>query len=161
MAKINPSVLAIVNELMKGAQQIAKDEELQPFAFVHDKQGIHAVPMSFGDQASKERAASQVRRAAIDLDADWVFVVLESYMAKFDKDDAEFEKVKNGQIRVSQHPKRIEAAVFLLETKEASFMGHGEITGPMGNRTFPIPDLEEGGQAEGIFSNLLPDKKVA
>jgi hypothetical protein len=161
MPKIDPQALAIVNELMKGAQQIAKDEELQPFAFVHANGEIHTVAMTFKDQDSKERAASRVRRAVVDLDADWVFVVLESYMAKFDKDDTEFEKVKNGEMRVSAHPKRIEAAVFLLETKEGSYMGHGEITGPMGNRTFPIPDLEEGGKAEGIFSNLLPDKKVA
>ncbi len=155
---MEPNSDPLIKELISAANQnLEIDGELLPMFFVHGKDGqTYCLGLQIID-GQKEQIASKMRHFAMEKDADWVMFMTECYMKKYDKKD---DMSKEDGKPVRDREGRTEGVMFSLETlSDGCFTAMTSIKEWAGHKVMEPVKFEQSSYG-GIFSNLLPDKKV-
>ena len=138
-------------------------EKLQPLAFVGNLTSKEIIPVMIqpGSGEDKDQSARLIQSAAMVLDADFVFVVMEAWALRPDKIrqmDAILDKF--GSIGAS--PYAIDVCVFSLETKRGMWVSQPPIE-PKGisrkKRTIGAVEFRYFTEVQGRFMHLMPKKE--
>lgn len=153
----------IILPLMAKAREFLESgESLQAMAFVGNLTTQHVMPIAIqpGSEEGKDKSALTIQSAAAMLEADFIFVIMESWSLRPDKMpqmDAIMEKY--GSIGAS--PFAVDTCALTLETKRGVWVAQPQIK-PKGiskkKRTFGAVVFRYYDQVEGRFANLLPAK---
>ncbi|WP_422900655.1 hypothetical protein [Propionivibrio sp.] len=137
-------------------------QSLQSFVFVGNlttKQTM-AVMVETGSEETKDQAAENIRLAAMALDADFTFAIMEAWSLppeKMSQMNAIFDKY--GSIGAS--PFAVDTCSFMLETRHGSWMAQPVIK-KMGvskkKRTFGKVEFRFYTELQGRFAHFLPIK---
>ena len=153
-----------VGKLIQQAKTLLESgEKLQSFAFVGNisTKEIMAVMIDTGSDEEKDRSAGDVRRAAMVLDADYIFSVMEVWSLRADKVpfmDSIIEKYGS----IGESPFAVDTCSFMLETRRGVWASQPVIK-PKGiskkKRTIGEVVFQFFTETNGRFSNLLPLKE--
>jgi len=140
-------------------------EALAPIAFVGNfasRQILH-VAIGTADDDTKDSSALAIRMAAAQLDADFVFTVIEAWGLPKDK-VRRHEEIRERYGSIASSPYRVSVASFIAETRYGIWAaqallkpkGHSKKKRTFGEVTFQLMD-----RAEGRFVGLLPVREDA
>jgi hypothetical protein len=149
----------------KARNFVEAGESLAPIAFVGNfasRQILH-VAIGTADEDTKDRSARAIQMAAAQLDADFIFTVIEAWGLPKDK-VRRHEEIRDRYGSIGNSPYRISVASFILESRygiwaaQVSLMpkGHSKKRRSFGDATFLRMD-----SAEGRFVGLLPVREDA
>jgi len=152
-------ILPLIN---KSREMLEKGEELMALAFVGNltTQQVIAVLIDNESDESKDKSVSAIRKTAIHIDADFIFMVAEAWSLRPDKLNRYQEIVdKYGSIGAS--PYALDVCSFRIETRHGMWIAEPQIK-PKGiskkKRTIGEVQFRFFDALEGTFSHLLPDK---
>lgn len=166
MPDIPAAYLEIVDPLVNHARTLVEQgESLEALAFVGNlsTRQMATVAMNAESIQTKDAAARRIRDTACELQADFVFVVMEAWSLpskKIKQMDQIIERF--GSIGASPH--RIEVASFSLETRYGNWVAQVPLrpkSGSKKKRTFGKPQFRLFTDTEGRLAALLPDKGEA
>lgn len=156
--------LDIISSLIDKAREILESgEKLQAFAFVGNlaTQEIIPVMIQQGSCEGKDQSARMIQSAALALDADFVFTIMEAWSlrpSKVSQMDAILDKY--GSIGAS--PYAIDICALTLETKRGVWISQPQIM-PKGiskkKRTIGAVEFRYFTEVGGRFMHLLPKKE--
>lgn len=144
---------------------LEKGESLSPFAFVGSFESAKCIPVMLQSTSieAKDRSALAIEAAALTINADFVFVLMEAWSLRKDKlsrMDAILDKY--GSIGAS--PYAVDIVSMSLETRQGVWVAEVPIR-PKGiskkKRTIGDPEFRHFTEAQGRFVNLLPMKDGA
>lgn len=154
----------IISPLINSARGFLESgEALQAFAFVGSLSRNQVVPVMIqsGADADKDQSASLIQSAALVLEADFVFTIMEAWSLRPDKVlqmDAILDKF--GSIGAS--PYAIDVCSLALETKRGVWVAQPRIK-PKGiskkKRTIGVVEFRFYTEVKGRFTHLLPVKE--
>jgi hypothetical protein len=139
-------------------------ESLSPFAFVGNLETRQTIPVLIDatDDDTKDAAVRAISLIAAEIDADYVFNVLEGWGLPKDKLDR-FESIVERYGSIGASPYKIDTANFLLETRYGIWGAQVPLkfkAPSKKRRTFAAPvTLTFMDGAEGRFIGLLPKKE--
>lgn len=114
-----PAYMDIIGPLIdKTREYLEAGEKLQPFSFVGELTTKHVIPVMIqpGSGEDKDQSARMIQSAALVLEADFVFAIMEGWSLRPDKISQMGAILdKYGSIGVS--PFAIDVCSFSLETK--------------------------------------------
>ena len=153
--------LDIIGPLIDAARRfLERGERLQPLAFVGNLSSSQVVPVMIrsGAGADKDQSARLIQSAALALEADFVFTIMEAWSLRPDKllqMDAILDKY--GSIGAS--PYAIDVCSFALETRRGVWVAQPRIK-PKGiskkKRTIGVVEFRFYTEVKGRFTHLLP-----
>lgn len=153
----------IIEPLISRAREFLESgESLEAFAFIGNlvTGNVMPVPIDPGSEENKDKSALTIESAAALLEADFIFVIMESWSlrpGKMPQMDANLDKY--GSIGAS--PFAIDTCALTLETKRGIWVAQPGIK-PKGvskkKRTFGAVEFRYYDSVEGRFANLLPAK---
>jgi len=141
---------------------LEKGEPLTPMAFVASftTDTVTPIMLDSRDNETKERSAAMIAAAAADIDADYVFTVMEAW-ALPKKYLNRVEEIYDKYGSLANFPHRLDVVNFMLETRHGLWSSQCTIK-PMPpskkRRTIMPPEFMFVDGAEGRFANLLPVK---
>jgi hypothetical protein len=154
----------IIGSLIDTARELLESgEKVQAFAFVGNLTTEEIIPVMIhsGSVENKDQSARAIQSAALVLDADFVFVIMEAWAlrsAKISQRDAILDKY--GSIGAS--PYAVDVCSFTLETRRGVWIAQQQIK-PKGiskkKRTFGVIEFRYFTEAEGRFLHLLPKRE--
>lgn len=158
---MNPQLKTIVEKLCEKARQMVEEHpSLHPAAFLIDKDyRFHVVQTIFGDECyrqvgkQKDAFAETVRRLSREHDIVAVLFIAESWTLSQD-DAKEFQENIDKYQGIASHPRRREAVVAQLETKETNYLAVAEISPERKVGEFDFNEVESMG---GRFAKFLRD----
>ena len=156
---------AIAPLIDKAREFLEQGEELAPMAFVGNFTTGATVPTPlFGrGPADKDVAARSVKMLAEQLDADFVFVLMEAYSLRADK-VARYEEILDEYGSLADCPAswRIDVVSLSLETRHGVWVAQVPIK-PKGiskkKRTIGALEFRHYTEVQGRFTDLLPVKE--
>lgn len=164
MSALPEAYLAIVRPLIATARGFLEaGETLVPVAFVGNFAGGQAVPVMLrsDSDAEKDASAAAIRRAAQQLDADFVFVMMEAWSLRKDKLH-KVDEIMERYGSIGASPYAIDVVSMALETCHGVWVAQMPVK-PKGaskkKRTFGEPVFQWFTEVEGRFVNLLPQKE--
>lgn len=153
----------ISSQIVKARGILEASEKLQPFAFVGNLTTKEIIPVMIqpGSGEDKDQSARLIQSAALVLDADFVFVIMEAWAlrsGKIRQMDAILDKF--GSIGAS--PYAIDVCVFSLEIRRGVWVAQQQIK-PKGiskkKRTIGVVEFRYFTEAQGRFMHLLPKRE--
>jgi len=166
MTAIPEAYRSIIDPLIAVARDILeRGESLQAFAFVGNltTREIHPVHLSTGSGEEKDASAQLIRHIAQQIEADFVFVILDAWALPPDKVHR-FDEIIERYGSIGASPYRIDIVSFALETRHGLWVAQVSIQ-PKGiskkKRTFATPQFQHYTEAKGRFVDLLPAKDRA
>ncbi len=155
--------LEIIGPLIDKARDFMEaGQKLQAFAFIGNLTTQHVVPVMIqpGSAEDKDQSARLIQSAALALDADFVFTIMEAWSLRPDKMpqmDAILEKYGS----VGASPYAVDVCSLILETKRGVWVAQPRIK-PEGiskkKRTIDVVEFRFFTEVEGRFVHLLPKK---
>ena len=153
----------IIGPLIGKAKELLEaGEKLQPFAFVGNlstRQTV-AVTIQSGSHDDKDRSAREIKAAALAIEGDFVFVIMEAWALRPDKVAFHAQIIdKYGSVGAS--PFAIDTCSFMLETRRGMWVSQPQIK-PKGiskkKRTIGDVVFRFYTEVGGRFTELLPIK---
>lgn len=156
---------AIAPLIDKARELLEQGEELVPMAFVGNFTTGATIPTALvmRSPADKDAAARAVKMLAEQLDADFVFVLMEAYSLRADK-VARYEEIleEYGSLADSPASWRIDVVSLSLETRHGVWVAQVPVR-PKGiskkKRTIGAPEFRHYTDVQGRFVDLLPVKE--
>jgi hypothetical protein len=150
-------------QIDKARSFLEAGEKLQPVALVGNLTTKEIIPVMIqpGSGEDKDKSARLIQSAALVLDADFVFAIMEAWALRPDKIrqmDAILDKF--GSIGAS--PYAIDVCMFSLETRRGMWISQPQIK-PKGisrkKRTIGAVEFHYFTEVQGRFMHLLPKKE--
>ena len=135
-------------------------ESLSPFAFVGNfsTKQILSVLINTKDEDTKDGAALAIQMAAAQIDADFVFIIMEAWGLPKDK-LPRHQEILERYGSLANSPYKIDTVSFTLETRYGVWVAQPQLK-PKGHskkkRTFGEVTFQFADGAEGRFAGLLP-----
>lgn len=166
MSTLPTAYLQLINPLIKSARGFLESgEELRPVAFVGnlDPGMVLPVMLDSSDSAAKDASCQAIRLLAAQLDADFIFVMMEAWSLRKDK-MSQMEAILARYGSIGACPYRVDIVALSVETCHGLWMAELPIK-PKGvskkRRTFDEPRFQLFKEAHGRFAELLPRKDGA
>jgi hypothetical protein len=155
LTAIKPLVQSALKLLEEGAQ-------LQPFAFVGNftTRQVLGIEVDTFSESTKDAACNAIRVAALAVEADFIFLIMESWALKSDK-AANYEAIIEKYGSIGASPYRQDVLCLTLETRYGTWMGMPSIMAKglsKKKRTIPDVELSRTDSMAGRFYHLLPTK---
>jgi len=151
--------------IAKARSFVEAGESLAPIAFVGNfasRQILH-VAVGTADDDTKDRSALAIQAAAAQLDADFVFTVIEAWVLPKDK-IRRHEEIRDRYGSIGNSPCKVDVVSFILETRYGIWAAQVSLK-PKGyskkRRTFGDATFRRMDSAEGRFVGLLPERADA
>lgn len=158
-----PAYMDIIAPLISKAREFLEGgEQLQGMAFVGNlaTQNVMPVPIDPGSEETKNESALTIESAAALLEADFVFVIMESWSLRPDK-VAQMDAIMDKYGSIGESPFAIDVCALTLETKRGVWVAQPGIK-PKGiskkKRTFGTVEFRYYDAVQGRFAILLPAK---
>ncbi|MCK6373655.1 MAG: hypothetical protein L6Q68_04290 [Aquabacterium sp.] len=156
---------AIAPLIDKAREFLEKGEALAPMAFVGNftTGATIPAPLSMNSPAEKDAVARSLKLFAEQLDADFVFLLMEAYSLRADK-VARYEEILDEYGSLADCPAswRIDVVSLSLETRHGVWVAQVPVR-PKGiskkKRTIGVPEFRHYTEVEGRFTDLLPVKE--
>lgn len=156
---------AIAPLIDKAREFLEQGEELAAMAFVGNFTTGATIPTALvmRSPADKDAAARSVKMLAEQLDADFVFVLMEAYSLRADK-VARYEEILDEYGSLAECPAswRIDVVSLSLETRHGVWVAQVPVR-PKGmskkKRTIGAPEFRHYTEMQGRFTDLLPVKE--
>jgi hypothetical protein len=138
-------------------------EKLQAFAFVGNLTTKEVIPVMIhpGSVADKDQSAREIQSAALALDADFVFAIMEAWALRPNK-IPQMNAILGTYGSIGASPYAIDTCSFTLETRHGVWAAQPQIK-PKGiskkKRTIGVVKFRYFTEVEGRFAHLLPKKK--
>ena len=138
-------------------------EKLQPFAFVGNLTTKQIMPVMIqpGSGEDKDQSAREIQSAALVLEADFVFTIMEAWSLRPDK-VTQMDKILDKYGSIGASPYAIDVCTLMLETRRGVWVSQPQIK-PKGiskkKRTIGAVEFRFYTEVEGRFSHLLPTKE--
>jgi hypothetical protein len=151
----------IIDPLIDTARGILESgQSLVPFGFVGSFSGGQTVPVRIetNDEEAKDRSAHAIKAAAAQIEADFVFTIMEAWGLPKDK-LARHQEILDRYGSIANSPFRIDTVSFVLQTHYGIWMAQLPIVHKgvsKKRRTFGSVTLRFVDGAEGRFAGLLP-----
>lgn len=135
-------------------------ESLSPFAFVGNFATKQILPILINtkDEDTKDRAALAIQTAAAEIDADFIFTIMEAWGLPKDK-LPRYREILDRYGSIGNSPYKIDSVGFTLETRYGVWVAQPQLT-PKGHskkkRTFGEVTFQFADAAKGRFAGLLP-----
>jgi hypothetical protein len=165
MSAIPQRYLEIINPVIAQARAfLEKGEPLAPIAFVGNFTSGAIAPVAVPTDTidAKDRIADSIRLLAGQMDADFVFLLMEAYSLRPDK-VARYEAILDEYGSLANCPAnwRIDVVSLTLETLHGVWVAQPAVK-PKGvskkKRTFGAPEFKLFTEVQGRFVDLLPGK---
>ena len=154
----------IISSLIDQARDFLEaGEKLQALAFVGNLTTKESIPVMIqpGSGEDKDLSAREIQSAALALDADFVFVIMEAWALRPDK-MRQMDAILNKFGSIGASPYAIDVCVFSLETRRGIWASQPQIK-PKGiskkKRTIGAVEFRYFTEAGGRFMHLLPKKE--
>jgi flavin-binding protein dodecin len=157
---IPPSYREVIDPLIARAREFVEGgESLVPFAFVGNFTTRQIVPIHLdtGNEDVKDAAADAIRRAAAALQADFVFLVMESWGLPPDKIHR-VDEIRERYGSIGESPYRIDMVSFSLETRHGLWFAQTPLKrkgASKKRRTFGLVEFRHYDDVDGRFADLL------
>ncbi len=144
---------------------LEKGESLSPFAFVGSFDSETCIPVMLQSTSiqAKDRSALAIEAAALSMNADFIFVLMEAWSLRKDK-LSQMDAILDKYGSIGASPYAVDIVSMALETRHGVWMAEVPIK-PKGiskkKRTIGEPEFRHFTEAEGRFVNLLPMKEGA
>ena len=138
-------------------------EKLQPMAFVGNLTTKQVVPVMVqtGSEEGKDQSARTIQSAALALDADFVFAIMEAWSLRPNK-IPQMDAILDKYGSISASPYAIDTCSLMLETRRGVWAAQPQIK-PKGiskkKRTIGVVEFRYFTEVEGRFAHLLPKKE--
>lgn len=166
MSAIPDTYWKIVSPLIVTARGLLeKGEALSPFAFVGSFDSKTCIPVMLQSTSieAKDRSALAIEAAALSMNADFIFVLMEAWSLRKDK-LSQMDAILDKYGSIGASPYAVDIVSMALETRHGVWMAEVPIK-PKGiskkKRTIGEPEFRHFTEAEGRFVNLLPIKDGA
>ena len=153
----------IISPLINSARGfLERGESLQPFAFVGSLSSNQVVPVMIksGADADKDQSARLIQSAALAVDADFVFMIMEVWSLRPDK-VLQIDAILDKYGSIGASPYAIDVCSFALETRRGVWVAQPRIN-PKGisrkKRTIGVVEFRFYTEVKGRFTHLLPVK---
>ncbi len=156
-------IIAPLIETAKGF--LEKGETLAPIAFVGSFTSDTCIPvlMKAGSNESKDQSAMAIKKAADDINADFIFTLMEAWSLRKDK-LSKMDAIVDKYGSIGASPYAVDIVSMALETRHGVWMAEVPIK-PKGiskkKRTIGMPEFRHFTEYAGRFVNLLPTKDGA
>lgn len=154
----------IISPLISSARGFLESgEALQAFAFVGSLSMHQVVPVMIqsGADADKDQSASLIQSAALVLEADFVFTIMEAWSLRPDK-VLQMDAILDKYGSIGASPYAIDVCSLALETKRGVWVAQPRIK-PKGiskkKRTIGVVEFRFYTEVKGRFTHLLPVKE--
>ena len=147
----------------KARELLEAGEKLQAFAFVGNLTTKQVIPVTIhpGSIEDKNQSAREIRSAALALESDFVFTVMEAWSLRPDK-IRQMNAILDKYGSISASPYAIDACSLMLETRHGVWAAQPQIK-PRGisrkKRTIGVVEFRYFTEVEGRFAHLLPRKE--
>ncbi len=159
--EIPKSYREVIEPLIAKARDFLEDgQTLSPFAFVGNFSTNQVLPVLIDTKSedAKDRSALAIQMAAAQIDADFVFTIMEAWGLPKDK-LPRFREIRDHFGSIANSPYKIDTASFTLETRYGIWVAQVPLT-PKGHskkkRTFGEVTFQFADRAEERFAGLLP-----
>lgn len=138
-------------------------EKLQAMAFVGNLTTKQIIPVMIqpGSGEDKDQSARTIQSAALALDADFVFAIMEAWTLRPDK-ISKMNAILDKYGSIGASPYAIDMCSFTLETRHGLWAAQPQIK-PKGiskkKRTIGVVEFRYFTEVEGRFAHLLPKKE--
>ena len=138
-------------------------EKLQPFAFVGNLTTKQIIPVMIqpGSGEDKDQSAREIQSAALVLEADFVFTIMEAWSLRPDK-VLQMDAILDKYGSIGASPYAIDVCSLALETKRGVWVAQPRIK-PKGiskkKRTIGVVGFRFYTEVQGRFTQLLPVKE--
>jgi hypothetical protein len=156
--------MEIIGPLIAKAQELLEaGETLQPIAFTCNLTTRQIIPVSIqpGTGDDKDRSARAIQSAALVLEADFVFVIMEAWSLRPDK-LLQFDAIMEKYGSIGASPFAIDVCSFALETRRGVWVAQPQIK-PKGiskkKRTIGKVEFRYYTEVQSRFMHLLPVKE--
>lgn len=147
----------IIELFMPAVRQNLKGSDmLTPVAFVFTGEQWCPVIMDMANEAAKDFSAMALRELCKERDADCVVMITEAWTLS-QEDAQDFMKNRSKYRFVSEHPRKIEAVCFSIETNDAYYSGVAPI---LEGREIKNPEITKMTGSSGRFTKFL-EKRMA
>lgn len=154
----------IINPLIGKARGVLEaGEKLQAIAFVGNLTTKEVIPVMIqpGSGEDKDRSARTIQSAALTLDADFVFTIMEAWSLRPDK-IPKMNAILDKYGSIGASPYAIDVCSFALETRRGVWVAQQQIKLKgisKKKRTIGIIEFRYFTEAEGRFMHLLPKRE--
>ncbi len=156
--------LEIIHPLINKAREFLEaGEKLQAIAFVGNLVTRETIPVLIQQQTNEEKdqSARNIQSAALVLEADFVFTIIEAWSLRADK-VPQMDAILDKYGSIGASPYAIDVCSLMLETKRGVWVAQPLIK-PKGiskkKRTIGAPEFRFFTEVDGRFSHLLPVKE--
>jgi hypothetical protein len=138
-------------------------EKLQAFPFVGNLTTKEIIPVMIHPESvvDKDQSARKIKSAALTLDADFVFAIMEAWTLRPNKIQ-QMNAILDKYGSIGASPYAIDTCSFTLETRHGVWAAQPQIK-PKGiskkKRTIGIIEFRYFTEVEGRFAHLLPKKE--
>lgn len=164
MSRIPQAYLDTLMPLVDIARTFLEEgQSLHPLAFVGNFTTGVIMPVLFDTSSpeAKDGSSMAIRRAAIDADADFVAMVMETWALPEDM-APRYQAILERYGSIAASPYRVDCVTVSVETRHGLWLAQMPVK-PLGmskkGRTFGSPTFRLFTEAEGRFVNLLPSKE--
>ena len=154
----------IISSLMDKARGFLEaGEKLQPMAFVGNMTSKEVTPVMIqpGSGDDKDQSARTIQSAALTLDADFVFTIMEAWSLRPNK-IPQMEAILDKYGSIGASPYAIDVCSLALETRRGVWVAQPQIK-PKGiskkQRTIGVVEFRYFTEVGGRFMHLLPKKE--
>lgn len=148
-----------IKSLIESAKKnIRESDQLSPVFFLGIEDGIGVFMPDFTDDASKSKAADDIRQLVDTTGADWVLFIAESWAAGC-KDEKEWARMRaDFGPSVSTWPTAKEVVLFRLETPAGCWGGTADI---LAGRELGTIEWQHNQEERGRFTGFFAKKETA
>jgi len=154
----------IINSLVDKARELLEaGEKLQAFAFVGNLTTKQVIPVMIqpGSVEDKDQSAREIQSEALELEADFVFSIMEAWTLRPDK-IRQMNAILDKFGSIGASPYAIDTCSLMLETRHGVWAAQPQIK-PKGiskkKRTIGVVEFRYFTETEGRFVHLLPKKE--
>lgn len=154
----------IISPLIDKARELLEaGEKLQAFAFVGNltTRQVIQVMIHPGSVEDKDQSAREIQSAALALEADFVFAIMEAWTLRPDK-MRQMNAILDKYGSISASPYAIDTCALTLETRHGLWVAQPQIK-PKGiskkKRTIGVVEFRYFSEVAGRFVHLLPQKE--
>lgn len=154
----------IVGPLIEKAREFLEaGQQLQAFAFVGNLTSHQIIPVTIqpGSGEDKDKSAREIKAAALVLEADFVFAIMEAWSLRPDK-MPQMDAILDKYGSIGASPFAVDVCSFALETRRGVWVAQPQIK-PKGiskkKRTIGKVEFRYFTEVQGRFMHLLPVKE--
>ena len=154
----------IISSLIDKARSFLEaGERLQAMAFVGNLTNKAVIPVMIqpGSNEDKDQSARTIQSAALVLEADFVFAIMEAWTLRPDK-MRQMNAILDKYGSISESPYAIDTCSLMLETRHGVWAAQPQIK-PKGiskkKRTIGVVEFRYFTETKGRFAHLLPKKE--